>query len=97
VSAAHGPGPWKVDDHPRRDYPRVTNARGAFVADCDTDADALLIAAAPDLLEALRKAADALAGYRRELNMLAPSSSSQPCDAETTARAAIARATGEAA
>jgi hypothetical protein len=45
---------WRVDDHPRRQYPRVIDARGRFVADCDTEEDARLIAAAPELLGALR-------------------------------------------
>lgn len=65
-AAKHTPGPWRVDDHPRREYPRVTDARGRFIADCDTDADAHLIAAAPELLQELKHAAELLVSLSTE-------------------------------
>jgi len=57
----HTPGPWKVDEH------NDVGAEGRHVAtlslygDGSDDANAHLIAAAPDLLEALRTAEAALA------------------------------------
>ena len=57
--SGHTPGPWQVCNHPFREYPRVTNRLGAFVADAN-EANARLIAAAPELLEAVRFANGAL-------------------------------------
>lgn len=77
---------WKIDDHPRRQYPRVTDSQGRFIADCDTEEHARLIAAAPELLEALQELSD-LVELIRAGNYQPDSFTTQP------ARAAIAKAT----
>ena len=78
-------GPWPMRESAT--HVTVTNARGDAVFHDDKRipgvmADARLIAAAPDLLEALRSLLDAL-----------PSATTHP--AIRSARAAIAKTTGE--
>ena len=93
MSAQHTPGPWTqgtsengvecvwLDGH--TESVRDMGDDGTWI-DCNTEANARLIAAAPDLLEALRSLLDAL-----------PSATTHP--AIRSARAAIAKATGGAA
>jgi hypothetical protein len=90
MTTQHTPGPWTIaNGHDARVY-LIDDARGHAVgelvyADARKPADARLIAAAPDLLAALRKligAIDRLPG-NNPLDGLADE-----------ARAAIARATG---
>ncbi|WON88696.1 hypothetical protein [Delftia sp. UGAL515B_04] len=90
MANAFTPGPWKVSFSR---FSRVTAENGALIAKCEKldsltnlEANARLIAAAPELLEALRKLADA---YER----LKPPG--YPLlDPEKQARAVIAKATG---
>jgi len=104
TSAQHTPGPWTVETTDlygaylileaaqRHEYPADDDAADAVAA--EDDANARLIAAAPDLLAALRELVDACAhceggryftkGGRRET-----------CDACSGARAAIRKATEE--
>lgn len=58
--SAHSPGPWRTIGHPH-DRPLIESADGELVADlvdresiAETAANAVLIAAAPDLLAALK-------------------------------------------
>jgi hypothetical protein len=61
MDSKHTPGPYRVYAHPRLGAVRVLDVAGALVADTFTnlrpqsecEANARLIAAAPDLLEAL--------------------------------------------
>ena len=84
MSAQHTPGPWTVDAH------RNVMAAGGLVAfpgiaaGFDQDANARLIAAAPDLLSALLNLADHCSRLR------------DPAKEVHEARAAIAKATGSA-
>jgi len=97
MGAKHTPGPWEAFATPVG--VGVISRRRADVAHCggfDTDrpreeeeANARLIASAPDLLEALIELRDAHHGLR--------SSAKIKHAAYLKARAAIARATGEAA
>lgn len=96
MSTKHTPGPWSLDDVERCGYQVNADGRGvAFAIQRDdhptlgqgishetASANALLIHAVPDLLNALAVLADA--AEARGI----------PCDA---ARAAIAKATGETA
>jgi len=90
----HTPGPWQID--PAYDHrvillnDRNGNAVGELVyADTRNPADARLIAAAPDLLAALRQADAWVAMYHDEPGHDAASR----CMTDVI-RAAIARATG---
>lgn len=56
----HSKGPWEYIPSVGEDLPRVLSAHvteygNFYIASCNVDADAMLIAAAPDLLEALIK------------------------------------------
>jgi hypothetical protein len=75
----HTPGPWTIQSHENRLYVGPVEIGGEEDEDL---ANACLIAAAPDLLAALRKAAD----YMGEMY--------HPADVLEEARAAIAKATG---
>ena len=85
----HTPGPWKIGTPPPNGEQTVGTDQGLMVAvattgaGVQTKANASLIAAAPDLLEAL-KGLMALSDHRVDLR-----------DAAKAARAAIAKATGE--
>ena len=87
----HTPGPWKIGTPPPNGEQTVGTDQGLMVAvattgaGVQTKANARLIAAAPDLLEAL-KGLMALSDHRVDLR-----------DAAKDARAAIAKATGEQA
>jgi hypothetical protein len=98
-AVGHTPGPWKaLPDTGSESFAfEVTGQRMEGVAlvyayDTPSDANARLIAAAPDLLEALR---DALTGFtdlsngwpERELHM-------RPADVIAKAQSAIAKAEG---
>ena len=62
----HTPGPWKVEGTPRRGWDIFSSAKGCYVAfdeplregAISLEGDARLIAAAPELLEALQEALD---------------------------------------
>lgn len=102
MSAQHTPGPWvyrrSFDSSARRDIWTAADATGhrelvATIPDADGDyinADARLIAAAPELLAALR-AAEEWAEHIED------DESRVPVDVRLAMRAAIARATGGAA
>ena len=91
MSDKHTPGPWKIGTPPPNGEQTVGTDQGLMVAvattgaGVQTKANARLIAAAPDLLEAL-KGLMALSDHRVDLR-----------DAAKDARAAIAKATGEQA
>ena len=79
----HTPGPWKIN-------------WGAY-QDGETKANARLIAAAPELLEELRKSYDAICDVLRPLSTAEIKECWQYAEldaARTSARAAIAKATG---
>lgn len=82
----HTPGPWRAEpgDYPDDNY--VTSDGGTIV-DHVSDADARLIAAAPDLLDALMAVVKADVFPR-------PSLSSPLWDALDLAHAAVAKARG---
>lgn len=77
--SAHTPGPWRIN-------PGAGEVRGAdwnvIVADVGSDADARLIAAAPDLLDACVRLLDAVARGDHKAKAI------------DAARAAVAKATG---
>lgn len=77
----HTPGPWKLKQHGINHY-TLTGSSPGLIADIHRDEDAQIIAAAPDLLAALRGLLNAL-----------PSATTHP--AIRAARAAIANATGD--
>ena len=97
---AHTPGPWRyerTDGIPVNGRHMISGAVPGYLAevrDCvsgDVQANARLIAAAPDLLAALETAYMALIGYL-------PAHRNDVTDAAIgAARAAITKATGEAA
>lgn len=94
MSAKHTPGPWSTASDPCHfdSQTTVVAANGARVAEVtgsafdEAEANARLIAAAPDLLEACKAF---VAHYPMGTNPFLD-------DAFRAARAAIARATGEA-
>lgn len=68
MSAKHQPGPWVIDHadnliHASDDRKTLICNLGANLKNPAVMADARLIASAPDLLEALREAENALADY----------------------------------
>ena len=99
MSAQHTPGPWvyrrSFDSSARRDIWTAADATGhrelvATIPDADGDhinADARLIAAAPDLLAALR---DMVGAYQRHFDVMPVAWQTY----DDIARAAIAKATG---
>jgi hypothetical protein len=103
MSAAHTPGPWTTD--PEVGNEGVLGADGALVADCSiflnpefgkrtskiNRANAHLIAAAPDLLAALKTARECIA-YCRKAHKDAQSGEGFPV--EMILDAAIAKAEG---
>lgn len=97
MSTKHTPGPWHAD--PTKSFYVFAHGslaeqagveNGPFVCNASTQANARLIAAAPDLLAALQNARNVLAGLAcgdlRTVNADSP--------ALAQARAAIAKATG---
>ena len=104
--ATHTPGPWEMGRHATpescpqfgvyaengngRDLAHVVSA--GTTRHAETEANARLIAAAPDLLEALQKLTDVLADvYSSEAQ-----AKRALCSASKTARTAIAKAEGRA-
>jgi len=87
MTTRHTPGPWTAKQHPYGAKPWLIEAEGAHyvAASITQDADAALIAAAPDMISALHRCIAALAAND------APN-----CEAAKEARAAIALATGAA-
>jgi hypothetical protein len=78
----HTPGPWRVDSHFNIFYKDAMVAFPCISGGLDQKANARLISAAPELLEALLLCVDALEdGHWQETKQ--------------AARAAIAKATGE--
>lgn len=79
----HTPGPWRYTPwHIEEGNPTVRAPEGWLICETSSDANARLIAAAPDLLEALRDALCALECCGKDY------------PAATKARAAIAKAVG---
>lgn len=86
--AKHTPGPWlKIQDHNGTwgIYPDAPS--GKFLVTTDTEANACLIAAAPELLEAL----EAMIRYGED----GPAKGETGYDIELKAKAAIRKARGE--
>jgi hypothetical protein len=100
-AAKHTPGPWEVEDITSQGamvYRRIKTSKDEPVGsvsayklskkrDAEAEANARLIAAAPELLEALEMMIADFGDYP---------ASKRPCLAFDLARAAIARATGDA-
>lgn len=97
MSAAHTPGPWSVNF---KKFSEVQAENGAVIAECkkltglvNLQANARLIAAAPDLLAALRGLDEA---YCRAGTPLSPAERHEDRMRLIAARAAIAKAEGKA-
>ncbi len=97
TNTQHTPGPWEISADKYANFKNAVFGPDELkVADCgssrltgEVEANARLIAAAPELLEALERAAD-------ELKRAQNSNGSQwLVDEEAKARAAIAKAKGE--
>ena len=92
-NAQHTPGPWFVAAFGLNKVATITNVTSIYSdvrpGDKSIAADACLIAAAPELLEALQR----LSAQCERLRLPGQTES----DAERTARAVIAKATGGAA
>src|SRR5436309_8297450 len=100
----HTPGPWKVYDHQVSDFPRrisiqtnerypetLADLRLKSITDLPVEANARLIAAAPDMLAVLETTVAALEyWFPRWRDPAGPTSAMM-----NQARAAIARAKGE--
>jgi len=98
----HTPGPWKVESHPNRQFPtclemeiwnqntHVATIQGhhEYKDDVNNEANARLIAAAPELLEALLR----VQGNNKLMNAL----NSQDRETLEKIQSAIAKATGGA-
>lgn len=104
MKRGHTPGPWSFDGHgincSDEYHTRICKVHGKTILNAEFEANSLLIAAAPDLLAALRDARIALTFYREDmLRAAAPGTRDYPfgIDAENNARAAIAKAQGGAA
>lgn len=92
MSTQYTPGPWRIGTPPPNGEQTIGTLNGLMVAVAttgaemeETKANARLIAAAPELLEALQSVLD---------NCL---DSEELCAAHAKARAAVAKATGGAA
>ena len=89
----HTPGPWKIGTPPPNGEQTVGTDQGLMVAvattgaGVQTKANASLIAAAPDLLEALQDCERVMSAELKGLLVIQPELKN--------ARAAIAKATGE--
>ncbi|MFN3858152.1 MAG: hypothetical protein ACK4RV_10400 [Caulobacter sp.] len=97
--AAHTPGPWEVAGNCVRTRYRMGDPdnNGTMVADVgvfppEREANARLIAAAPELLAALRQTTDLLATANKSTDR----PSSYVWEIVGQARAALSKATGEA-
>ena len=92
MNAKHTPGPWTA--HPATH--RISDRDGVIVTQSFSAADARLIAAAPDLLAALRALVEVAEGYEKSDTEAAEDSGEEPYVAPRikAARSAIARATG---
>lgn len=88
MSAAHTPGPWKT-----LGAQFVCSESAVVAQQCKSMEDARLIAAAPDLLEAL----EALLSHTADLDPMQGYRPEEDFSAVKQARAAIAKATGEQA
>jgi hypothetical protein len=87
--SAHTPGPWELRQSTRHgywfiDYPQQEGSATLTKLDCD-EADARLLAAAPDLLELARQIVLAAEQYESEI----------PSDIVAGAKTIIAKATGD--
>ena len=86
----HTPGPWKNTNYQTHPNFQVLDNGNAFVAEASTEANARLIAAAPELLEALSKLVLHVGHYSSM-----PHAHPDAARDMANARAAIAKATGE--
>lgn len=86
-SAQHTPGPWTFEPGTIDDFPYVIYGEDCLCVESGKDSDARLIAAAPDLLEALERTLSWLTSYKGEGTM-------GPNGPYEQARAAISKATG---
>jgi hypothetical protein len=98
MKQTYTPAPWKVTDDGKNQTPTI-KASYQFICKIKdtlgagtTNANARLIAAAPELLEALLKCEDVI-GMARLQGKLSDNALSPVNDALITARAAIAKAT----
>lgn len=96
MNSKHTPGPWKYDfQSVDREWAIVTNPYGLIVANVNADsrqtANARLIAAAPDLLEALEQI---MPSIEDNDSITASQIRHVYADALNAARAAIAKAKG---
>lgn len=93
---SHTQGPWKVTSNKLQCF--IDGPNGEEVAQCLGDADARLIAAAPELLEALKSAERVLqTQVRCEFNAGAPPTGTYHHTKLLEIQAAIAKAEGKLA
>ena len=94
----HTPGPWRVGDAGHTVFgPPNGNPSPETIAPCGTRANALLIAAAPDMLAALKASLGAMDALRSRLAPFGPDAAeyiSTVDSASFKTRAAIAKAEG---
>lgn len=105
AKGSHTPGPWWVDDRrPAGALQVQAQHRGKGSSYCVAtvhewevpDANARLLAAAPELLETLQKAADTLADIATALSIFGKSTAAEACRiAEKASRDVIAKAEGK--
>jgi hypothetical protein len=92
MSAQHTPGPWVLNSGVSSNVVLIdsnaTNGAVGEIVDCRNRADALLIAAAPDLLEALKYCRQKIAYMQAHGEWCWPEGAIENADA------AIAKATG---
>ncbi len=97
--SAHTPGPWGIVFN-WKSRKVISSNGGTICSDWGypfelKEADARLIAAAPELLEALKRLVENIHDYE-SVNNLAPNPGKQDCwQSVTQARAAIAKATNK--
>ena len=84
MNTTHTPGPWQQGDGYNA-HTTTVHIKSTLIAKAETEADARLIAAAPDLLEALKFLIDMDVAYQRGPRVE---------EAVEVAREAIAKATG---